>query len=72
MVLHLYGNPDFQAKSSASKPDSRQSDLPLDNRELTDNQRRAIAKLTSFHLTPAQIAEALGLSLEQVQHHIKP
>ena len=70
--LNLYGNPDSQPKSSDSKTDSVKSDIPLDDLELTENQRRAIAKLTSFHLTPAQIAEALGLSLEQVQHHINP
>ena len=70
--LNLYGNPDSQPKSSASKTDSIQSDIPIDAPELTENQRRAIAKLISFHLTPAQIAEALELSLEQVQHHINP
>ncbi|KPQ31645.1 MAG: Sigma-70, region 4 [Phormidium sp. OSCR] len=70
--LNLYGNPGSQPKPSASKTDSVKSDIPLDDPELTENQRRAIAKLTSFHLTPAQIAEALGLSLEQVQHHINP
>jgi hypothetical protein len=70
--LNLYGNPDSQRKSSASKTDSKQSDIPLDDRELTENQRRVIAKLISFHRTPAQIAEALELSLEQVQHHINP